>query len=782
MDTHFETNNTFSSIPPVCDLGVSGMTCASCVSRLERVLKKLPGVLDATVNLATESARVTWQPGSVPPGEWSNLPAQVARGVRDAGYEPRPSDTPDTYKAMPTWLGIRVDFWPVLIGLLLSAPLVLPMLGDLFGKHWMLPSWLQFTLATPVQFGLGAVFYRSAWHALKNSTGNMELLVSIGTTAGWALSTWLWLSAAPGEMAHLYYEGSAVVITLVLLGRWLETRAKQQTTSAIQALQSLRPELAHLQPDGVRRTEAVDIPVAELLAGDTVLVKAGERFPADGHLVVGDTQADESMLTGESLPVIKEVGDTVTGGSLNGDGVVQVVVTAVGSQSTLYRIIALVQDAQAGKAPVQRLVDKVAAVFVPVVLGIALFTVLGWLSYGATTQQALLNAVAVLVIACPCALGLATPAAIMAGTGVAAKHGILIRDATALELAHSVDIVAFDKTGTLTQGQPSLTEMVPAAGVQAQPSLALAARLLAYSEHPLAHAVRKAAGAASNAKSATPIPDLTDITNVPGRGTMAMMPMEASDAGGTLPVRLGSLRWMAELGIDLGSLQVPALQLQQSGATVSALAMGPRILALFGFADEPKPSAAAAIQRLKARGIKVVMISGDNLGAAQAMAQRLGLNPRVLNRSVEGMGDVLAEVLPGDKAAHVNALKKGNHTVCMVGDGINDAPALAAAHVGMAMNNPKITHGAGGSDVAMYAAGITLMRGDPALVACALDISRQTVIKIRQNLFWAFAYNAAGIPLAALGYLNPMLAGAAMAFSSVTVICNALLLQRWQPD
>jgi P-type Cu+ transporter len=781
MNPHFETDSNLQDTPPVCDVGVGGMTCASCVGRVERVLKKLPGVAEATVNLATESARVTWKAGAVPPSEWADLPARVARSVRDAGYEPRAADTPDADANPPTRLGIRTDVWPVLLGLLLSAPLVLPMLADLAGKHWMLPGWLQFVLATPVQFGLGAVFYRSAWHALKNRTGNMELLVSIGTTAGWALSTWIWWKAEPGEMVHLYFEGSAVVITLVLLGKWLEARAKRQTTSAIRALQSLRPEVAHLLPDGVRRTEAVDLPVAELLPGDTVLVRAGERFPADGRVTEGHTQADESMLTGESMPVAKSVGDAVTGGSLNGDGVVQVAVTAAGTHSTLHRIIALVQDAQTGKAPVQRLVDKVAAVFVPVVLAIAVVTWVGWLAHGASTEQALLNAVAVLVIACPCALGLATPTALMAGTGVAAQHGILIKDAVALELAHRVDVVAFDKTGTLTQGQPVLTELLPTDGVDGKSTLALAARLLAHSEHPLGHAVRMAATPTAAHTDHAPVPELVDVTTVPGCGTKALLPVGLLEGGQALPVRLGSLRWIHELGLPLGALQAHATRLQQSGATVSALAVGPQVLALLAFGDEPKPGAAAAIQALKSRGIKVVMVSGDNAGAAQAMAQRLGFNPHLLDTSMEGVGEVLAEVLPGDKAAHVNGLKQGGHTVCMVGDGINDAPALAAADVGMAMSNPQTGTGSRGSDVAMHAAGITLMRGDPALVAQALDISRRTVTKIRQNLFWAFAYNVAGIPLAALGYLNPMLAGAAMAFSSVTVVSNALWLKRWRP-
>ena len=362
---------TESLNPPVCqiDLGIGGMTCASCVSRVERVLKKQAGVSEATVNLATETARISIN-GDGDPVE---ALARLKRAVRDAGYEPRTTEAMDEGTGA-TWLGISRDFWPVLIGALLSAPLALPMVGDLFGKHWMLPAWVQFVLATPVQFWLGARFYKAGWHALKALSGNMELLVSIGTTAGWALSTWLWLRAGPGEMVHLYFEGSAVVITLVLLGKWLEARAKRQTTSAIRALHALRPDVAHLLPDGVRRTELTDVAVDELLPGDLIRVLPGERYPADGELMTGETHADESMLTGEAIPVVKLPGDTVTGGSLNGEGSVHVRVRAVGAQSTLAQIITLVQDAQAGKAPVQRLVDQVAAVFVPVVLLIALAT------------------------------------------------------------------------------------------------------------------------------------------------------------------------------------------------------------------------------------------------------------------------------------------------------------------------------------------------------------------------------------------------------------------------
>ncbi|MDZ4283704.1 MAG: heavy metal translocating P-type ATPase [Hydrogenophaga sp.] len=744
--------------PAQIDLGIGGMTCASCVLRVEKALKKQPGVSEATVNLATESARVLMVDGETP----ESL-ARVKRAVRDAGYEPRSMEAMDA-AAEKRWMGVSVDFLPVLIGIVLSAPLVLPMVGDLFGKHWMLSAWMQFVLATPVQFVLGARFYRAGWHALKARTGNMELLVSIGTTAAWALSTWLWWRSEPGEMLHLYYEASAVVITLVLLGKWLEARAKRQTTSAIRALQSLRPERAHLLPDGVRRTEITDVSVDELLPGDVVRVLPGERFAADGTVVQGSTQADESMLTGEAMPVPKEVGDGVTGGSLNGEGAVEVQVRAIGAQSVLAQIIALVQDAQAGKAPVQRLVDQVAAVFVPVVLVIALATLLGWLWTGADMEAALIHAVAVLVIACPCALGLATPAAIMAGTGVAAQHGILIKDAQALEIAHKVDTVAFDKTGTLTEGHPRLLVIEVAVGVDERAVLQAAAALQAQSAHPLARAVVEAA----TARSLVVLPDAaTDVQAVSGRGSQGTV------QGSRLA--LGSLRWMDELQVALGPLAARAEDLQQQGSTVSVLASQAAgstqwsPLALMAFGDEPKAGAAAAIAELRAAGMRLFMVSGDNQGAAMAMAARLGLRA--------DDGEVVAEVLPGDKAAVVRRLKEGGHVVAMVGDGVNDAPALASADVGMAMSHSQ----GGSSDVAMHAAGITLMRGDPLMVAAALDISRRTVRKIRQNLFWAFAYNVAGIPLAALGFLSPVVAGAAMALSSVSVVSNALLLKRWKP-
>ncbi|MDD2711561.1 MAG: heavy metal translocating P-type ATPase [Simplicispira sp.] len=747
-----------TSVPVVptqeLDLSIGGMTCASCSGRVERALRKVVGVQDATVNLATESARVQV---AVPEGsDLATMDALLRRAVRNAGYEPLTAAASAAREQdVSPWAG----FLPVAIGLVLSAPLVLPMLGDLFGAHWMLPAWVQFALATPVQFILGARFYKAGWAAAKALSGNMDLLVAIGTSAGWGLSVWLWLTAHEGHTPHLYFEASAVVITLVLLGKWLEARAKHQTTAAIRALHGLRPDVAHL----IGKDGEIDVPVAEVMAGDRLVVRPGERFPVDGVLLEGDTQVDESMLTGEPLPVPKEVGDGLTGGSINGEGRVVLQVRAVGSETVLSRIIRLVEDAQAAKAPIQRLVDQVSNVFVPVVLLIALVTLLGWLWAGVGAETALIRAVAVLVIACPCALGLATPAAIMAGTGVAAKNGILIKDAQALELAHKVDTVAFDKTGTLTLGQPQLTALEVAAGLDEARVLQAAASLQSGSEHPLARAVVQAAQQRGLAVAA---PDA--VRAVPGRGTEGR-------AQGQDYV-LGSLRWMDELGVVLGPLAARAQQLQDAGATVSAFALrsgagaaqGLQLQALLAFGDEPKSGARAALALLRSRGIRTVMISGDNQGAAYAMARRLGLQPEA--------GDVRAQVLPGDKAAQVLALQREGtgprHTVAMVGDGVNDAPALAAADVGMAMGN--------GTDVAMHAAGITLMRGDPTLVAAALDISHRTVLKIRQNLFWAFAYNVAGIPLAALGYLSPVMAGAAMALSSVSVMANALLLKRWK--
>ena len=746
-----------------CDIGIGGMTCASCVARVERAISKLTDVKSVSVNLATESARVIWNDTPTDIANLQTQQARLRRAVRDAGYEPLAAEH---LEQVP--VGAWAGFGPVAIGLLLSAPLVLPMLGDALGKHWMLPALWQFVLATPVQFILGARFYKAGWHALLAGSGNMDLLVAIGTTAGWLLSMWLWLTAPAGHMVHLYFEGSAVVITLVLLGKWLEARAKRQTTDAIRALHALRPEKARV----ITLDGELEIPIQELLLNDRMVVLPGERFAADGLVLEGQTQVDEAMLTGEPLPVHKSAGSRVTGGSINGEGRVVVDVCATGTATVLANIIRLVEDAQAAKAPIQRLVDQVSAVFVPVVLVLAVLTCLAWWLTGHSMEVSLIHSVAVLVIACPCALGLATPAAIMAGTGVAAKHGILIKDAQALEVAHKVDTVAFDKTGTLTVGQPRLISLTrvnsdesltPFSDAQL---LTMAASLQSGSEHPLAHAVMTAAKAQQLNVSAP-----ESFKAVPGFGS------EGQVQGYSL--LLGSQRWMTQLHVSTRSWQDEVNRLQSEGFTVSVLAQRidseVKALAILAFGDEPKPGVQNALKVLRAQGLRLVMISGDNQGAAMAMAARLGLMP----------GEVFAEVLPGDKAALVQSLQidaQGQrHVLGFVGDGINDAPALAAADVGLAMANISVDGHRGGTDVAMQAAGITLMRGDVALVASALNISARTVAKIRQNLFWAFAYNAAGIPLAALGYLSPVVAGAAMALSSVSVMANALLLKRWRP-
>ncbi len=719
---------------------IAGMTCASCAGRVEKALAQVPGVLSAQVNLATETAHLEVLAGQV---DAAALNAAVER----AGYSV-PSAPPAAAGARdgaPSAAGGLPDWWPVAAAGLLSAPLVLPMLAMVFGVHWMPPGWVQFVLATPVQFVFGARFYRAGWKALRAGAGNMDLLVALGTSSAYGLSVYQWLLHGEHAAAHLYFESSAVVITLVLLGKWLETRAKRRTTDAIRALNALRPDTARVRRDGVER----DLPIAAVHPGDEVVVRPGERMPVDGVVLDGESQVDESMVTGESLPVARRAGDPVTGGSVNGEGLLLVRTTTIGAESTLARIVRLVESAQAKKAPIQRLVDRVSAVFVPVVIGIALITLLGW---GLTTsdwERALLNAVAVLVIACPCALGLATPTAIMAGTGVAARHGILIKDAEALEIAHRISVVAFDKTGTLTEGHPVLVAAEPAAG-ERDALLPAAAAIQAGSEHPLARAVVAAAAATGSAPLRA-----AQVRAVAGRGVAAVVDGRE--------LRLGSTRFMDELGVVVAPMLERATQLQSEGRTVSWLAdttAAPRLLGLLAFGDTVKAGAAAAIEGLRAQGVRSVLVTGDNRRTADAVAGSLGID------------DVRAEVLPADKAEIVAGLKQGGAVVAMVGDGINDAPALAAADVGIAMST--------GTDVAMHAAGVTLMRGDPALVADAIDISRRTYGKIRQNLFWAFAYNVIGIPLAALGLLSPMIAGAAMAFSSVSVVTNALMLQRWK--
>jgi len=722
-------------------LAIDGMTCASCVARVEKTLVAVPGVLAASVNLASESATVELISGT------TNV-SDLVRAVTQAGYEARLQQGQTAPAQIDRLAAMKRD---AIIALLLAAPLAAPMLLGLARIEVVLPAWLQWLLATPVQFWCARRFYVAAFKALRARTGNMDLLVALGTLAAYGLSLYLWLDA--GHTGHLYFEAAAVVIALVLLGRWLEARAKRQTGEAIRLLGELRPTTARVLRNGHEQTMALD----EVRLGDVVIALPGERIAVDGLVRAGITAVDESMLTGEALPVEKQPGAKVTGGSLNATGRIEVETTAVGAETVLARIIRLVESAQAAKAPIQRLVDRVAAVFVPIVLLIAVATVIGWLSAGATFETALIHAVSVLVIACPCALGLATPTALIAGTGVAARHGILIRDAEALEAARNVRVVAFDKTGTLTEGRPRVVAALGHELLDGPDVLALAAAVSAGSTHPLANAVRAALERHPEVARVRAI----DHETLAGRGATARLLDDHGHATG-VELLFGNRRLMADLGLDLAVMATQVQTFEAEGRTVSWLAErtadGVHLLGLVAFGDEPKPGARAAVLRLNKMGIETTMLSGDSEAAAAHVAYALGLEK------------FEAGVLPQQKSARVQALKQSGRAVAMVGDGINDAPALAAADVGIAMGS--------GTDVAMEAAGITLMRGDPRLVADAIEISRATVRKIRQNLFWAFAYNVVGIPLAALGMLSPVIAGAAMAFSSVSVVTNALLLKR----
>lgn len=727
-------------------LAIQGMSCASCVGRVEKSLLKVPGVEIAEVNLALETAHVT---GSVQ----ELTPEKLVAAVVAAGYQAQVLDA-EAEQSPAEFVAPAYSWWPVAVAGLLSLPLFMGMVAEWLGWiFWQghFSGWMQWALATPVQFWLGWRFYKAGWHALKAGAGNMDLLVAIGTSAAYGLSVYLLFDASHAAMSHLYFETSAIVITLVLLGKWLEARAKSKTTEAIRALNALRPERASV----MRNNQALQVPIALVRLGDLVMVRPGERVAVDGIIQQGESQLDESLITGESMPVAKKTGDHVTGGSMNGEGLLYVTATALGHESVLARIVRLVESAQAKKAPIQRLVDKVSEVFVPVVIVLAFVTLLGWGFVGGDWQVAILNSVAVLVIACPCALGLATPTAIMVGTGVAARHGILIKDAEALELAHAVKTVAFDKTGTLTEGRPKLVELV-SIDHDDNRVLMLAASLQAGSEHPLAKAVINAAH-----DKGLLLQPAQHVHAVSGKGLKGRV--------AELDLALGNASLMQALALDVSIFQTQAAALQDAGYSVSWLAdltgtpnsRTPKLLAMLAFGDTLKATAINAISRLQQQGILTVLISGDNPGSASSAARKLGISK------------FYAQVLPEDKANIIKELKQNEGLVAMVGDGINDAPALAEASVGIAMSS--------GTDVAMHTAGVTLMRGDPALVSDAIDISRRTYAKIRQNLFWAFVYNVVGIPLAAFGFLNPVIAGAAMALSSFSVVTNALTLKLWHP-
>lgn len=723
----------------VVEFAIGGMTCAACSARLEKVLNRQPG-MQANVNLAAERARVRLLGAADE--------AAVVAAVAKAGFvaELVDSQTREREKAekMRVYRSEIKRFW---IAVALTLPLVGQMLF-MFGEHGHqneLSRWLQLVLATPVQFWIGWRFYDGAFKALRGGGANMDVLVALGTSMAWGFSAVVTVFALD---QHVYFEGGAAVITLVLLGKLLEARAKARTSEAIEALIRLQPKTARVERDG----QWVEMPVDALMPGDIFMVRPGESVPVDGEVVEGDSSINEAMLTGESMPVHKLAGDQVFAATANGQGALRCRATGVGEHTLLAGIIRLVGEAQGSKAPVQRMADRISAIFVPVVCGIALVTFVGWWWYSGFFAEALVNAVAVLVIACPCALGLATPTAIMVGTGQGARAGILVRNAEALERAERVTVLALDKTGTLTLGEPQVTELVVRHGDEAR-ALRLAAALEQGSEHPLARAIlaRHAASLSSPAtmeEKAAPRGDLPKTTNFKAHAGLGV----SAELDGR-ELRLGSPDW-------LGLADDEAVRrLQGGGKTVVGLAEQGEVLAWLAIADALRPTSKPAVERLRQRGIRVVMLTGDNALTAAAIAAEAGIV------------EFRAGVLPGDKAAVIGELKAGGALVAMVGDGVNDAPALAAADVSFAIG--------AGSDAAIEAADLTLIRSDLHGVADAIDLSAATLGKIRQNLFFAFIYNVLGIPLAALGLLNPVVAGAAMAMSSVSVVSNSLLLKRW---
>ena len=725
----------FKVPPQSLDLAISGMTCAACATRIETVLNKLPGV-EANVNFASEKANIRYVPGQADA-------ASLIAAVRRAGYDARESglDTRAAEKERKA-AAYRAELKRFWISVALTLPLVTQMGAMFSGEHAdLLPRWLQLALATPVQFWIGWRFYVGAYHALRGGAGNMDVLVALGTSMAWAFSAVV--TAFDLHHQHVYFEASAAVITLVLMGKLLEARAKAKTSAAIEALIRLQPQTARILRDG----ELVEVPVDSLNPGDVFVVRPGESVPVDGEVVEGASSVNEAMLTGESLPAAKGLGDKVYAATVNGEGLIRCRATGVGSHTLLAGIIRMVEQAQGSKAPVQRLADRISAIFVPVVTAIALVAFAGWWIFTGDFTNALVNAVAVLVIACPCALGLATPTAIMVGTGRGAAAGILVKNAEALELAKNVEVIVVDKTGTLTQGKPEVTDVAPAPGVEADTLLRLAASLEQGATHPLAEAIVARARVQGIA-----LAQPAELRAAPGKGLTAMLDGEE--------YALGSPAFLAERGAAVPEALLAPLA--NGGKSVVAVSRGLTFLGLIGVADRLRPTSRAAVAQLKAQGVEVVMLTGDNAATAAAIAREAGIDRYE------------AEVLPQDKAAAIVKLKSGGKRVGMVGDGINDAPALAAADVSFAIG--------GGSDVALEAADVTLMRSDLLSVADAIDLSRATLAKIRQNLFFAFIYNVLGIPLAALGMLNPVIAGAAMAMSSVSVVSNSLLLRRWKPQ
>ena len=732
-------------------LSIQGMNCGSCVGRVEKGLLNLPGVQHVAVNLASQTAYVM--------SDDSISFDQLAKAVSQSGYHASKPASVSDRKQQEKNLD-QQEKNSIMICALLSTPLMLPMLSQLLGLHWSLPMLVEWLLATPVQFVMGWRFYTGAWKALKNKVATMDVLIALGTSAAYGLSIYVWLvqpslGSGLGAAHTTYFEASAAIITLVRLGKWLESRAKRATLIAIEKLIELRPNVVSVETAG----GVEELPLEFVRVGHIVQVKPGSRVPVDGVIVEGSTHVDNAHVSGESMPLPKTVDDTLLAGGMNGEGFIRLKTTAVGQSTLLGQIISSVENAQMQKAPIQQTVDKVSAVFVPVIVLIALGTLLFWgvglVGHAPDWPSGIIHAVSVLVIACPCALGLATPTAIMVGTGVAAEHGILIKDAHALETAHTLKGIAFDKTGTLTLGHPSLRATQH--GLRSDMEfLKLLCALQLGSEHPLAKAIQSAwqTQSAMANNQAPPIKMAEHITALPGVGVSGTIHGET--------YTLSNVLYLKQHGLDV---IVPAAW-AQAGWTVSVLSKGVQsleILGLVAFGDQIKPESQKAISTLQNMGIQTLLLSGDNKSSTEKVALTLGIK------------HFKAQVLPQDKTNLILDWKKQlNGTVGMVGDGINDAPALTSADIGIAMST--------GTDVAIHTAGITLMRGDPFLVVAAIEISTKTYRKIQQNLFWALVYNVIGIPLAAAGFLNPVVASAAMACSSVSVVGNALLLKRWKPS
>lgn len=716
-------------------LAITGMTCAACSSRVEKGLKKVEGVIDANVNLANEKATVLFD-------ETKTSSEKLIERVEKTGYqaevyeaksvEEEKAEKEKQYKQQ------REAF---LIGAVISVPFLVQMIGDFTGnQQLMMPGWVQFLLATIVQFTIGWRFIRGAYNSIRGGSANMDVLVAMGTLSAYLYSAVLLFQ---GATTGFYFEASVVIITLIILGKLLEARAKGRTSEALKKLMGMQAKVAHvLKEDG----QIHDVPIEDVQVGERIVVKAGEKIPVDGEVLEGRTTVDESMLTGESLPVSKEVGDTVIGATVNKHGSITMKATRVGQETALAQIIQMVDDAQGSKAPIQNFADKVSSVFVPVVIVIALLTfVITYFVVGFTS--ALVSAVAVLVIACPCALGLATPTAIMVGTGKGAENGILIKDSSHLQTMRSVDTIILDKTGTITKGHPEVTAVRPI-NLQEEAFVRLVASVERTSEHPLAEAITQYA----RGKGLMPL-DVEHFEALPGLGVIGKVDGQM--------IYIGNKKLMKQQGVQIERFEKDMVALEEKGNTVIMVAQGERFIGYFAVADTVKDTSRQAVTELKERGIDVIMMTGDNEHTARAIASEVGID------------HVLAEVLPEHKAREVERLKQKGKKVAMVGDGINDAPALAAADVGIAIGT--------GTDIAMEAADMTLMRGDLLSISDSIQLSDATIRKIKQNLGWAFGYNVVLIPVAAVGLLNPILAGAAMALSSVSVVVNTLFLNRWKP-